>query len=334
MVTPREDWLQLTTEDPIDPDLPICDPHHHLWERPGNNYMLDDLLRDLRSGHNIVSTVFLECSSMYRTDGPEHMKPLGETEFVASVAEEAAARSDVHTNINAAIASHADLSLGESVAEVLEAHIELGKGRFRGIRHGTSHDPSPIIPAYRDQGSGVMMTPKFREGFAQLRRLDLTFDAWLFHPQLGELADLAHSFSDVTIILDHIGAPLGVGPYEGRRSEVMEIWKRSIAEVAQNENVFVKVGGCGMPNYGNGWHERDTPIGSAELAEATAPYYLHVIEQFGVERCMFESNFPVDKASYSYNVMWNSFKRIVVDFSDSEKAALFHDTATKAYRIG
>ena len=334
MVTPREDWLQLTTEDPIDPDLPICDPHHHLWERPGNNYMLDDLLRDLRSGHNIVSTVFLECSSMYRTDGPEHMKPLGETEFVASVAEEAAARSDVHTNINAAIASHADLTLGESVAEVLEAHIELGKGRFRGIRHGTSHDPSPIIPAYRDQGSGVMMTPKFREGFAQLRRLDLTFDAWLFHPQLGELADLARSFPDVTIILDHIGAPLGVGPYEGRRSEVMEIWKRSIAEVAQNENVFVKVGGCGMPNYGNGWHERDTPPGSAELAEATAPYYLYVIEQFGVERCMFESNFPVDKASYSYNVMWNSFKRIVADFSDSEKAALFHDTATRAYRTG
>ena len=333
MVTPREDWLQLTTEDPIDPDLPICDPHHHLWERPGNNYMLGDLLRDLRSGHNIVSTVFLECSSMYRTDGPEHMKPLGETEFVASVAEEAAARSDVHTNINAAIASHADLTLGESVAEVLEAHIELGKGRFRGIRHGTSHDPSPIIPAYRDQGSGVMMTPKFREGFAQLRRLDLTFDAWLFHPQLGELADLARSFPDVTIILDHIGAPLGVGPYEGRRSEVMEIWKRSIAEVAQNENVFVKVGGCGMPNYGNGWHERDTPPGSVELAESTAPYYLHVIEQFGVERCMFESNFPVDKASYSYNVMWNSFKRIVADFSDSEKAALFHDTATKAYRI-
>ena len=179
-----------------------------------------------------------------------------------------------------------------------------------------------------------MMTPKFREGFAQLRRLDLTFDAWLFHPQLGELADLARSFPDVTIILDHIGAPLGVGPYEGRRSEVMEIWKRSIAEVAQNENVFVKVGGCGMPNYGNSWHERDTPPGSVELAESTAPYYLHVIEQFGVERCMFESNFPVDKASYSYNVMWNSFKRIVADFSDSEKAALFHDTATRAYRIG
>ena len=334
MVTPREDWLQLTTEDPIDPDLPICDPHHHLWERPGNNYMLDDLLRDLRSGHNIVSTVFLECSSMYRTDGPEHMKPLGETEFVTAVAEEAAARSDVHTNINAAIASHADLTLGESVAEVLEAHIEMGKGRFRGIRHGTSHDPSPVIPAYRDQGSGVMMTPKFREGFAQLGKLDLTFDAWLFHPQLPELADLARSFPDVTIILDHIGAPLGVGPYEGRRSEVMEIWKRSIAEVAQNENVFVKVGGCGMPNYGNGWQERDTPPGSVELAESTAPYYLHVIEQFGVERCMFESNFPVDKASYSYNVMWNSFKRIVADFSDSEKAALFHDTATKAYRIG
>ena len=211
----------------------------------------------------------------------------------------------------------------------------MGKGRFRGIRHGTSHDPSPVIPAYRDQGSGVMMTPKFREGFAQMRRLDLTFDAWLFHPQLGELADLARSFPDVTIILDHIGAPLGIGPYEGRRSEVMEIWKRSIAEVAQNENVFVKVGGCGMPNYGNGWHERDTPpLAQSSLPKPPRPTTCYVIEQFGVERCMFESNFPVDKASYSYNVMWNSFKRIVADFSDSEKAALFHDTATKAYRIG
>ena len=333
MVTPREDWLQLTQEDPIDPDLPICDPHHHLWERPGNNYMLDDLLRDLASGHNIVSTVFLECSSMYRADGPERLKPLGETEFVAAVAEEAAARPDARANINAGIAGYADLTLGEPVAEILEAHIELGKGRFRGIRHGTSHDPSPDIPAYRDQGPGVMMTPKFREGFARLGKLDLTFDAWLFHPQLPELADLARSFPDTTIILDHIGAPLGVGPYAGRRSEIMEIWKRSITEVAQNPNVYVKVGGCGMPNYGNGWHERDTPPGSVELAEATAPYYLYVIEQFGVERSMFESNFPVDKASYSYNVMWNSFKRIVADFSPGEKAALFHDTAAKAYRL-
>ena len=216
MLSPRNDWLELTQEDPIEPDLPICDPHHHLWERPGNNYMLDDLLRDLRSGHNIVSTVFLECTSMYREDGPEHLKPLGETEFTAAVAEEAAGRSDIQTNIHAAIASNANLALGDAVAEVLEAHIELGRGRFRGIRHGTSHDPSPDIPSYRDQGPGVMMTPQFREGFAHMRRLDLTFDAWLFHPQLPELADLARSFPDVTIILDHIGAPSRRGPLRGQ----------------------------------------------------------------------------------------------------------------------
>ena len=333
MLPPRNDWLENTIEETIDPDLPICDPHHHLWERPGNIYMLDDLQRDLTAGHNIVSTVFLECSSMYREDGPEHLKPLGETEFTAAVAEEAASRSDVTANVNAAIQSHADLTLGAAVQEVLEAHIELGKGRFRGIRHGTSHDPSPIIPAYRDRGGGVMMTPEFREGFAVLQKMELIFDAWMYHPQLPELVDLARLFPDTRIVLDHIGAPLGIGPYEGKRAEVMEVWKQSIAEVAQNENVFVKVGGCGMPNYGNDWHERETPIGSVELAEATAPYYLYVIEQFGVDRCMFESNFPVDKVSYSYNVMWNSFKRIVADFSDSEKAALFHDTATRAYRI-
>ena len=333
MVTPRTDWLALTQEDPIDPELPICDPHHHLWERPGNNYMLDDLLQDTTSGHNIVRTVFLECSSMYRTEGRESMKPLGETEFVVSVAEQAAAMADVATDVNASIAGYADLTLGDSVAEVLEAHMELGKGRFRGIRHGTSYDPSPDIATYRNQGGGVMMDAAFRRGFAQLQKLDLSFDAWLFHPQLAELADLARAFPDTSIILDHIGAPLGIGPYAGRRNEVMQIWKRSIAEVAANPNVVVKVGGCGMPNYGFGWHERTAPPDSVELAEATAPYYLYVIEQFGVERCMFESNFPVDKASYSYNVMWNSFKRIVADFSVSEKAELFHDTAARVYRL-
>ena len=179
MLPPRNDWLENTIEETIDPDLPICDPHHHLWERPGNIYMLDDLQRDLTAGHNIVSTVFLECSSMYREDGPEHLKPLGETEFTAAVAEEAASRSDVTANVNAAIQGHADLTLGAAVQEVLEAHIELGKGRFRGIRHGTSHDPSPIIPAYRDRGGGVMMTPEFREGFAVLQRMELIFDAWM-----------------------------------------------------------------------------------------------------------------------------------------------------------
>ena len=333
MVTPRSDWLALTQEAPIEPDIPICDPHHHLWQRDGDDYMLEDLLQDINSGHNIVSTVFLECSSMYRANGPERLQPLGETEFVASVAEQADTMPDVSANINAGIAGYADLRLGDAVAEVLEAHIELGKGRFRGIRHGTAFDSSSEIATYRNQGGGTMMNAKFREGFAQLQKYGLSFDAWLFHPQLPELADLASAFPDTAIILDHIGAPLGIGPYSGRRSDVMQIWKRSIAQVAANPNVVVKVGGCGMPNYGFGWHDRAAPPDSAELAEATAPYYLYVIEQFGPDRCMFESNFPVDKASYSYNVMWNSFKRIVADFSASEKAALFHDTAARVYRL-
>ena len=330
---PNADWLSRVTEDPIDPDLPICDPHHHLWRREGNDYMLPDLLQDINSGHNIVSTVFLECSSQYRADGPDSLKPLGETEFVAGVAEDAAAMPDVAANINAGIAGYANLTLGDAVADVLQAHIELGKGRFRGIRHGTAFDSSSEIATYRNQGGGVMMNAKFREGFAQLQKHGLSFDAWLFHPQLPEIADLAAAFPDTAIILDHIGAPLGIGPYAGRRDDVMQIWKRSIAAVAQNPNVSVKVGGCGMPNYGFGWHEQATPPNSAELAEATAPYYLYVIDQFGVDRCMFESNFPVDKVSYSYNVMWNSFKRIVADFSPSEKAALFHDTAARVYRL-
>ncbi|MDA0768775.1 MAG: amidohydrolase [SAR202 cluster bacterium Casp-Chloro-G4] len=328
MVTPREDWLKLTEEGTLEPDLPICDPHHHLWDRPDNRYILEDLLSDTNSGHNITSTVFVEASSEYRQSGPDELKPLGETEYVYSNS-----GMQGSTDVIAGIVGHVDFTIGERAGEILDMHIETAHGKFRGIRHASPWDASPDIPAYRRPPKGLLGDSKFREGFAQLQPRNLSYDAWLYHPQILELDGLAKAFPDTTIILDHIGGPLGIGPYADKRDEIFPQWQADMAKLSENPNVVVKVGGCGMVTYGFDWHLQDTPPTSEQLAERTAPYYMWCIEKFGPERCMFESNFPVDKASFSYNVMWNAFKRMSKDFSASERASLFHDTATRAYRL-
>ncbi len=334
MTTDREAWLTLTIEDPIDSALPICDPHHHLWDRSDNRYLLEELLQDTGGGHNIVQTVFVECGSMYRKAGPQEMQPVGETEFVQGIAAQSASGQYGVTAAAAGIVGFADLTLGAAVVPVLEAHIAASRNRFRGIRHTCAWDASADISSYRSPPKGLLLDPKFREGFACLQKYGLSFDAWLYHPQLMELVDLARAFPDIPIIVDHIGGPLGTGPYAGKQEEVFQEWKRGIAALATCPNVVVKLGGLGMPICGFGWHERATPPNSAELAEAMAPYYLWCIEQFGVDRCMFESNFPVDKRSYSYTVLWNAFKLISKGFSPEERAALFHDTAVRVYRLG
>ncbi|MFC1977247.1 amidohydrolase family protein [Chloroflexota bacterium] len=334
MATEREAWLTLTKEDPMEPELTICDPHHHLWDRPDDRYLLEELLQDIGGGHNVVSTVFVECRSMYRKDGPQEMQPVGETEFVQGIAARSASGQYGITTVAAGIVGFADLTLGAAVVPVLEAHLAASRNRFRGIRYISAWDATPGITSYRNPPKGLLLAPEFREGFAYLQKYSLSFDAWLYHPQLTELADLAMAFPDIPIIVDHIGGALGVGPYAGKREEVFQEWKRVITALATCPNVVVKLGGLGMPLCGFGWHERATPPNSTELAEAMAPYYLWCIEQFGVDRCMFESNFPVDKQSYSYTVMWNAFKRISRDFSVEERAALFHDTAVKVYRLG
>ena len=320
-------------EEPIEPELPICDPHHHLWDRPGSRYLLEELMEDIGGGHNVVQTVFLECMSMYRDYGPEPMRPLGETEFVEGIAEQSEHAPYGTTRVAAGIISFADLTLGDAVAPVLEAHMETSRDRFRGIRHASPWDASPDIGGYRNPPKGWLLDPTFQEGFACLGKYDLSFDAWLYHPQIVNLKELARTFPEIPIILDHVGGPIGIGPYAEKRDEVFEDWKRQIAEIAECPNVVVKLGGLGMPLCGFDWSERDEKPGSVELSEAMAPYYIWCIEQFGVDRCMFESNFPVDKVSYSYTVMWNAFKRMTKDFSADERNALFHDTATRVYRL-
>jgi L-fuconolactonase len=333
MITISDESSDKTKEEILDPELPICDPHHHLWDHPGSRYLLEDLLEDIKSGHTITQTVFVECMSKYRQDGPQEMKPVGETEFVQGIAAESASELYGPTRVASGIVGYADLTLGSAVAKVLEAHLEAGKNRFQGIRHSVAMDSSGSIPAYMNPSEGLLLDSKFLEGFRFLQQYGLSFDAWLYHPQIPELVDLARKFPETQIILDHIGGVIGRGPYSGKREEVFQQWKKGISELSACHNVVVKLGGLGMPLSGFGWNERKTPPESAELAESMAPYYHWCIEQFGVNRCMFESNFPVDKVSYPYGVMWNAFKRVCRGFSAEEKAALFHDTAVRVYRL-
>ncbi len=326
-------WLAQAVEDALEPEIPIIDPHHHLWDRPGDRYLWPDLLADLDCGHNIVSTVFVECRAFPRTDGPEALRPVGETEFVERQLAEVAAAGATHTHIAAGIVAFADLTLGAAVDELLEAHLATSP-RVRGIRHGVAWDVSPGISSYREQPPGRYLDPRYREGFSRLARHGLSFDAWQYHPQLAELALLAQDFPETTIIVDHVGAPLALGPWEGWRSEATAQWRHAMTLLARCPNVVVKVGGLGQPNAALGMNERPTPPTSEGLAEIIAPFVYHVIDTFGPSRCMFESNFPVDKMSFSYGVMWNAFKRVSARYTAAERADLFYGTAARVYRLG
>ncbi|MDO8431732.1 MAG: amidohydrolase family protein [Candidatus Binatus sp.] len=330
----RDARLAQVVEQPLEPALPIIDPHHHLWDHPDSRYLLDEILRDTNSGHRVLATVFVECFSMYRADGPEAMKPVGETEFVNGIAAQSASGRFGETRVAAGIVSFADLALGDAVTPVLEAHIAAAPARFRGIRHAAGWDASPQVQnSHTNPPADLYQSKKFREGFARLKKLNLSFDAWQYHPQIPQLTDLAKAFPDTTIILDHFGGPLAIGPYEGKRAEIFAQWKKHIADLARCPNVVVKLGGINMPVNGFGWHRQPAPPTSDELVAATRDYYLHTIEQFGPARCMFESNFPVDRISCSYGVLWNAFKKIAAPFSAGEKADLFHRTAARVYRL-
>ena len=332
------DWLALTVEAPLEPDLPICDPHHHLWDsrtaRLAPRYLLDEILEDVQSGHNVVSTVFIECGSMFKAAGPEAMRPVGETEFVNGIAAMSASGQYGTARIAAGIIGTANLRLGDAVAAVLDAHLVAGGGRFRGIRLGATWDASDAIPNHRtNPPQGLLLRQDFRAGFAQLAPRQLTFEAWCYHHEIPEVTDLARAFPDTTIILDHFGGPIGIGPYAGRADEVFAQWRAHIRALATCDNVVAKPGGINMEVNGFDWHTQPRPPSSQELVDATRHYYEYTLEQFGVERCMFESNFPVDKASCSYTVLWNTFKRLTSGCSADEKAQLFHDTAARVYRL-
>jgi predicted TIM-barrel fold metal-dependent hydrolase len=331
---PREDWLAQYSEEIIDPKRPIVDPHHHLWDRGGLRYMIEEMSDDIASGHNIVATVYVDCRSMYRASGPEAFRPVGEVEFANGVAAMAASGGYGPALICAGIVSHVNLLLGDGARQVLEAEIAAGQGRFRGIRHSSAYDAEPdIAHMYATRPQGLLLDSTFRKGFACLAPLDLSFDAWLFHPQLSEFVDLARAFPDTRIVLDHCGGPVGLGRFAGRREETFAVWKASILEVAKCPNVVVKLGGLAMRLLGFDFHERAMPPSSDAAAAAWRPYIESCIEAFGPARCMFESNFPPDKGQCSYQVIFNAFKRIAAQYSEAEKTALFSKTATDFYRL-
>jgi predicted TIM-barrel fold metal-dependent hydrolase len=331
---PREDWLAQHSEDIIDPKRPIVDPHHHLWDRGGLRYMIEEMAADLATGHNIGATVYVDCRSMYRAGGPEAFRPVGEVEFANGVAAMSASGGYGPAQICAGIVSHVNLLLGEGARLVLEAEITAGQGRFRGIRHSSAWDAdSEIAGMYANRPKGLLLDATFRKGFACLAPLGLSFDAWLFHPQIGELTDLARAFPDTRIMLDHCGGPVGRGRYANRREETFTEWRASIQEIARCPNVSVKLGGLAMCLLGYDFHLRSKPPSSEEAAAAWRPYIETCIEAFGVERSMFESNFPPDKGQCSYQVIFNAFKRIAAPYSEAEKTALFSKTAADFYRL-
>jgi len=333
------DWLALTQEPTLEPELPICDSHHHFWDFnlknvPYQRYLLHELAADINSGHNVRSTVFVETRAMYRTDGPVEMRSVGEVEFVQGLAAASASGLYGPGRAAAAIVGHADLNLGVRVEPVLEALRAASPNRFRGIRHSVTWDPHPEITGPFAYGpEGQLARDGFRDGARLLARMGLSFEGWLYFHQLPELAAFAKAVPDLTIILNQMGGLIRVGPYANRDEEVLTTWRRGIAAVAACPNVYVKLGGLGTPRAGFGWHARSTPVGSEELAASMAPFMTYCIEQFGSSRCMFESNFPVDKVSYSYNVVYNAFKRLSKGYSEAERAAMFHDTAVRVYNI-
>lgn len=330
---PSEAWLSSYSEPALYPELPIIDAHHHLWDLEGWRYLLPEYLQDIScSGHAIEASVYVTSTSMWRVNGVEHMRPVGETEFATGIAAMSASGIYGAPRICAAIIGHADLKLGKAVNDVLDAHQAAGGQRFRGIRHTIAHDAeAALVRPGNPAEAGLLENSRFKDGFAELGKRRMLFEAWLYHPQINAFADFAALYPDTRIVVNHFGGPLGCGKYE--RQEVLQSWSSSIRRLAKCENVSLKLGGLGMPINGFGLQSLETPASSVQLADLWRPYIDVAISAFGVDRCLFESNFPVDKVSYSYGTFWNACKRLTEGYSASEREALFYTTASRIYGL-
>jgi L-fuconolactonase len=329
----REEWLKLHEEEILEPELPIVDAHHHFYDRPGWQYPCPDFVRDASTGHAVRASVYMQALTRYRTSGADALKPVGETEYVAQ-ATQLLQDGEGALRVASGIVGYADMRAGTAVREVLEAHVEAGRGRFRGIRHLTAWDAdTSLANPLTSAPAGLLLDKTFRAGLGELAPLGLSYDAWLFFPQLPELVDTAKRFPDTAFVLDHCGGIVRIGAYQGRGDEVFDLWGASMRELARLPNVHVKLGGLGMRINGFGFEKAELPPSSDLLARTWKPWMETCIELFGADRCMFESNFPVDKGSYSYSVGWNAFKRLSAGYSPSERHALFEGTATRVYRL-
>ena len=328
----KDDWLAQHREDALEPALPIIDPHHHLWVTDNSRYLFQDLLADLDCGHDLRATVYAECGSMYRADGPDEWRSLGETEFVTGVAAMSASGRFGPTRVCAAMFGNVDLRLGDRVRPILESHLVASGHRFRGIRFSTAWDADERVHRVVPE-PGLLADPRVRQGLSGLASLGLSLDAWVYHPQLDEVAAVADAFPGLTIILNHIGVPILGGPYAGRLDEALAAWRTGLARVAMRPNVFLKVGAIPIRLPGTPRPADAGPPSSETVAAAWKPFVETCVELFGAQRCMFESNFPVQKRWCSYAVVWNAFKRVAAGASADDKRALFAGTAQRAYRL-
>ena len=326
-----EDWLALRHEPALEPELEILDAHHHLWDRGGHTYLPAQLLSDAAGGHRLVGSVYVECLSGYRRNGAKPLQPVGETECVVSMLE--GSMQTEATGLCAGIVGFADLSLGAAVDEVLDAHLLAGKGRFCGVRYATAWDADPAIHRVYPTHAGMLREASVLAGARRLAARSLSLDLWLYFLQLDDVAALARACPELSIVVDHCGGVLGIGPYAGRRDEVFAQWRQSIRALRSLGNVSVKFGGLAMPLAGFAWRAQPVPPHSEELARAWQPYFDVCLDTFGAERCMFESNFPVDRTGCTYTSLWNAFKRLAAPLASGERAALCADTAARVYRL-
>ncbi|MFJ9533936.1 amidohydrolase family protein [Herbaspirillum sp. NPDC101396] len=332
----RPEWLALRREEIIEPELRIVDPHHHLWDRPGARYLPLDLVEDVNSGHRIAATVYVQSRSMLRTHGEPAFAPLGEVEFANGAAAMGSSGVYGETRLCAGIVGGADLALGDAVLPVLEAMLTVSSGRLCGIRNAVAWHPDPAVGSTTARTvPGMLCNPAFVRGASYLARFGLALDVWAYHTQLDDVYALARSIPEVTVVIDHFGGPVGVGSDKVARSGMPAHWRKAMQRLAGLPNTRVKLGGAGMPVLGFGFDREEMPPASQVLAQVMRPYVEMCVEDFGAARCMFESNFPVDKGMFSYHVIWNAFKRLMQGqgASQEEKNALFSATALETYRL-
>ncbi len=328
----RDDWLAAGSEKAQEPEMAIIDAHHHFYERPGWTYHDQEYLADIAGGHRIIASVYMQAMTRYRSNGDEALKPVGETEYVRQLAER---HANGDTMIARGMVAHANLRLGSDVARVLQAHVETGAGRVKGVRHLVTWDAdgslaNPLTAA----PPGLLLDHHYRQGYAQLAKFGLSYDAWLFFPQLPELMDLASTYPEIPVIINHCGGVVRIGTYAERQDDVFATWRKHIRALSRLPNVYIKLGGLGMRINGFGFDKLPASPPATVLAQAWKPWIETCIEAFGPRRAMFEANFPVDKGSYSYVNCWNAFKHLTRNFSDDERHALFFETANSVYRLG
>ena len=334
----RQEWLNQLIEDPILPNIPIIDPHHHLWDVGFGRYYIEELLEDINSsGHNILSTVYIMSSSntkIYSKDGLEEFKPLTEIEFATSEGKRADLIPNNRVKVNASIVGSVDLTYGNKLQPVLEKAVNISEGRLKGIRMLLASHTDPRISSGAVKSDlGLMLHPNFIDGAKCIQDANLSLDFWIYHTQLNEMEKIARALPDLTIILNHIGGPIHLGEYEGKQAATHREWRSAMMRLSRIPNINVKLGGLGMAVNGAKFHNSKFPPNSVQLSDVWKPWIYETIDMFGFDRCMFESNFPVDKGSCSYGALWNAFKILAKDMSDDEINKLFSKNAAKIYKI-